>query len=45
MGVANSSLGGTKVLYATLVLLGAKAKFLRRKPSVLVALKGISEMC
>ena len=38
MGAAYSSLGQTKVLYATsLVLLGAKAKFLRRKPSVLVA--------
>ena len=31
MGYAYSSLGRTKVLYATsLVLLGAKAKFLRR---------------
>ena len=38
MGAAYSSLGRTKVLYATsLVLRGAKAKFLRRKPSVLVA--------
>ena len=45
MGAAYSSLGGTKVLYATsLVLRGAKAKFLRRKPSVLVALEEISEM-
>ena len=36
MVTAYSSLGRTKVLYATsLVLLGAKAKFLRRKPSVL----------
>ena len=36
MGAAYSSLGRTKVLYATsLVLRGAKAKFLRRKPSVL----------
>ena len=39
-------LGRTKVLYATsLVPLRAKAKFLRRKPSVLVALGEISEMC
>ena len=39
MGAAYSS----KVLYATsLVLLGAKAKFLRRKPS---ALEEISETC
>ena len=52
MGAAYSSLGRglgrTKVLYATsfkFVLLGAKAKFLRRKPSVLVALEEISEMC
>ena len=38
MGVAYSSLGLSKVLYAiSLVLLSAKAKFLRRKPSVLVA--------
>ena len=45
MGAAYSSLGRTKVLYATsLVLLGAKAKFLRRKPSVLVALEEISEI-
>ena len=37
MGAAYSSLGRTKGLYTTsLVLLGAKAKFLRRKPSVLV---------
>ena len=46
MGAAYSSLGRTKVLYATsFVLLGAKAKFLRRKPSVLrvVALEEISE--
>ena len=35
MGAAYSSLGQTKVLYATSVVLrGAKAKFLRRKPSV-----------
>ena len=46
MGAAYSSLGRTKVLYATsLVLLDAKAKFLRRKPSVLVALEEISETC
>ena len=44
MGAAYSSLGRTKVLYATsFVLLGAKAKFLRRKPSVLVALEEISK--
>ena len=43
MGAAYSSLGQTKLLYATsLVLLGEKAKFLRRKPS---ALEEISEMC
>ena len=46
MGAAYSSLGRTKVLYATFsVLRGAKAKFLQRKPSVLAALKEISEMC
>ena len=46
LGAAYSSLGLTKVLDATsLVLVGAKAKFLRRKPSVLVALEEISEMC
>ena len=46
MGAEYSSLGRTKVLYATLfVLLGVKAKFLRRKPSILVALEEISEMC
>ena len=46
MGAAYSNLGRTKVLYATsLVLLGAKAKFLRRKPKVLVALDEISEIC
>ena len=45
-GATYSSLGQTKVLYATsFVLLGAKAKFLRRKQSVLVALEDISEMC
>ena len=39
-------IGHTKVLYATcLVLLGAKAKFLRRKPKVLVALDEISVIC
>ena len=44
MGTAYSSLGQSKVLYATSsVLLGAKAKFLRRRPSVLVALEEISE--
>ena len=42
MSVAYSSLGRTKVLYASsFVLLGAKAKFLCRKPSVLVALEKI----
>ena len=46
MGATYSSLGRTKVLYATsLVLLGAKAKLLRRKPSVLVALEEFSELC
>ena len=46
MGAAYSSLGRTKVLYAaSLVLLSAKAKFLRRKPKVLVALDEISEIC
>ena len=46
MGATFSSLGRTKVLYATsFVLLGAKAKFLRSKPSVLVFLEEISEMC
>ena len=46
MGAAYSILGQTKVLYATsLVLLVAKAQFLRRKPSVLVALEEISETC
>ena len=46
MGAAYSSLGRTKVFYATsFVLLGAKAKFLRRKPSVSVALEEISETC
>ena len=39
-GAAYSSLGLTKVLYATsLVHIVAKAKFLRRKPSALVALE------
>ena len=46
MGAAYSSLGQTKVLYATSFgLLGAKAKFLQREPNVLVALEEISEMC
>ena len=46
MGAAYSSVGQTKVLYATsLALLGAKAKFLRRKPRVLVALEEIFETC
>ena len=46
MGAAYFNLGQTKVLYVTsFVLLGAKTKFLRRKPSVLVALEEISEMC
>ena len=46
MGAAYSSIGRTKVLYATsFVLLGTKAKFLRRKSSVLVDLEEISEMC
>ena len=46
MGTAYSSLGRTKVLCASsLVLLGVKAKFLRMIPSVLVALEEISEMC
>ena len=46
MNAAVFSLGRTKVIYATsLLLLGAKAKFLRRKPCVLVALEEISETC
>ena len=46
MGAAYSSLGRTKVLYATsFVRLHEKDKFLRRKPSVLVDLKKISEIC
>ena len=46
MGAAYSNLGRTKVLYATSFgLLGAKAKFLRRKPKVLAALDEISEIC
>ena len=46
MGAAYSSFGRTKFLYAKFfVLLGAIATFLRRKPSVLVALEEISEMC
>ena len=44
--IAYSSLGRTKVLYATsLVLLGEIAKFLRRKPSVLVTMEEISDTC
>ena len=43
MGAAYSSLGHSKVLNAAfVVLLGAKAKFLERKPSVLVALEDVS---
>ena len=46
MGAAYSSLGRTKVLYVlSLVFLCAKAKFLRMKPSILVALEEISEIC
>ena len=46
MGAAYSSLGRTKVFYATsLLLLGEKAKFLHIKPSVLVALEDIFETC
>ena len=46
MGTVYSSLGRNKVLYATsLVLLGAKPKFLRRIPKVLVALDVISDIC
>ena len=46
IGAAYYSLGRTKVLYvSSLVLLGAKAKFLGRKPKVLVALDEISEIC
>ena len=46
MDAAYSSLGRTKVLYAnSLVLLGTKAKFVRREPSVIVALEEISEIC
>ena len=42
MGAAYSSLGRTKILYTTsFVLLVAKAKYLRRKPGVLVALEEI----
>ena len=45
MDVAYSSLGQTIVLYATsLVLIGAKVNFMRRKPSVLVALEEIPEI-
>ena len=46
MGAGYSILGRIIVLYTTsLALLGAKVKFLRRKPSVLVALEEISESC
>ena len=46
MSAAYSNLGRAKLLYAfSLVLPGAKAKFLRRKPIVLVTLEEISEMC
>ena len=46
MSAAYSSFGRTKVLYATsFVLLVAKAHILRKKPSVLVALEEIAEMC
>ena len=46
MGHAYYSLGQTKGLYTTsFVLLDGKAKFLRRKSSVLVDLEDISEMC
>ena len=46
MGAAYSSLGRTKLLHATsLVLLGAKGKFLQRKPSLLFAFEEISETC
>ena len=46
MGATYSSLGRTKVLYVTsIVLLGAKVKFLRRKPSFLVALDEITQTC
>ena len=46
MGAAYSSLGLTKVLFATtLVLLCEKAKFLPREQSVLVVLEEISEIC
>ena len=41
MGAAYASLGRTKVLYATsLVLLGAKAKFLRNRSATLVPTLG-----
>ena len=43
MGAINGILMG--VYAVVLVLLGAKAKFLRRKPKVLVALNEISEIC
>ena len=46
MGAAYCRLGRTKVLYTTsVVLFGAKAKFVRKKPSISVALEENSEMC
>ena len=43
MGAACSSLGRTIVLYATsLVLRGAKAKFLRRKPTGFIHVREMS---
>ena len=46
MGATYPSLGQAKVFNAIpFVLLGVKAKFLRRKSSVLIALEDISEMC
>ena len=45
MGAAYSNLGPTKVLYATsLILLGAKAMFLRRKPSLSCFRRDIRDM-
>ena len=46
MGAAYSSLGRNKVYYAiSLLLLGAKAQFLRWKPGVVVALEEFPEIC
>ena len=45
MGAAYSSLGRTKVLYATCLVLLVQKKFLGRKTSVSVALEEISETC